>query len=202
MKALNAWRIKDMSNLSSLKTLLAKGCFCHNSDVKWNFECMPASLTTFKLEDCGQGVYCYHNQETQIKEALERFLSFMEKQANFKVGDRVELSETPYINPIDSPGWMSCKHFLVKGAKGTIRDVSYHGNEFGYSVSFDDESWLDSKGNLHPKNDKSCIVPGCTFGKHNAHTFFFSEHKLSRASVKPCEFLTKLWYDFYSRIGD
>lgn len=190
-----------MSDLSTVERVLEKGCFCHSSDIKYMFECMPASVSKFNLTSCDTNTYCYHNQETQIKEALERFVSFMRTKANFKVGDRVELAETPYISESNAPGWLSCKHFIVEGAKGTIRDISYYGNEFGYAVSLDDESWKDEKGILHPKNDQKCTVPGCTFPKHNSHVFFFSEPKLRKAGVKPCEFLTKLWYDFY-RIGD
>lgn len=189
-----------MSDLSSVKALLEKGCFCHSSDVKWNFECMPESLSGFKLKDCGQGVYCYHNQETQIKTALERFVSFMEKQASFKVGDRVELTETPVITAETAHGWLNCKHFIVKGAKGTIRDVSYYNNEFGYAVSLDDESWKDEKGVIHPKNDKKCTIPGCDF-THRAHTFYFREYKLRRPFAERCGFLSRLWLEFY-KVGD
>jgi hypothetical protein len=44
----------------------------------------------------------------------------MSRFAPFKVGDRVALAKTPNITQESAPGWMRSKHFLVKGAEGTV----------------------------------------------------------------------------------
>lgn len=62
--------------------------------------------------------------------------------------DRVELVEDVIIGP--ASGWIGAKHFLVKGAKATVRAVKL--NQLGYRVGlvFDDDSRIDQDGNRHP----------------------------------------------------
>lgn len=71
--------------------------------------------------------------------------------APFKVGERVKLASTPDINEKDSWGWLGAKHYLVKGSGGTVKEVSYGTKGFQFYVSFDDESWIDSRtGEVNP----------------------------------------------------
>ena len=74
-----------------------------------------------------------------------------EKYAPFHVGDRVELTKTPRITQEKSWGWMGSKHFLIKGAKGTVTDVDCDRLGFSCNIVFDDETWIDSfTGEINP----------------------------------------------------
>jgi len=174
-----------MSDLSRVEELLEKKCLCHEgSNLNYALESMPSSIPQPKVK---YGCDCKHGQEKAIKKALRQFKTFIETKAKFKVGDCVELAETPYISESTAHGWLGSKHFLIQGAKATVRDVDFRCNEFGYAIMFDNESWKDRDGVIHPTKDK--------------HTYFFTEGKLRAAGARPCDFLKKLWYDFY-RIGD
>lgn len=91
----------------------------------------------------------------------------IERFAPFKVGDRVLLTRTPEINEKTAPGWIGSKHFLVKGAIGTVREVYCDGKEFGFQIEFDDETWLDRDGKAQPVSQK--------------HTYHFREDCLVAA---------------------
>ena len=74
--------------------------------------------------------------------------------SKFKEGDVVKLSKTPIINNENAPGWMSAKHFLIKGAIVTIRTIDYYhindgdshkGGYYRYGISFEDESYVTTK---------------------------------------------------------
>jgi hypothetical protein len=71
--------------------------------------------------------------------------------APFRDGDRVTLSEPPLINNETAPGWMHCRHFLVRGAVGTVADVRYDDDGYAVAVAFDDETWIPSVGELAGK---------------------------------------------------
>lgn len=73
--------------------------------------------------------------------------ALLTRYAPFKVGDRVELALTPTINDETAHGWIGSKHFLIKGAAGTVcsSDVLADGR-LVFHVQFDDETWIDSKG--------------------------------------------------------
>lgn len=190
-----------MSDLSSVTEILEKDCFCHSSDLKFMFECMPTSIFHGTLEsDCDGNVYCFHKKEGLIKEKLQAFKHFLETQGRFKEGDRVELAETPEITEKKSWGWLGSKHYLIEGAKATVMDVSYYKGEFGYTLSIDDESWKDRNDVLHPRSDKRCQIPGCDF-THGSHTYYFRQHQLRPVVAERCSFLSKLWNDFH-KIGD
>ena len=99
------------------------------------------------------------------------------RYAPFKVGDRVELAVTPKIDADTAYGWQGSKHFLVKGAAGTVRasDVRSDGR-LAFDVEFDDESWIDRDGTRRPVDAK--------------HTYCFGESSLARheppnGSVEP-----------------
>jgi hypothetical protein len=66
----------------------------------------------------------------------------MTRFAPFKVGDRVELAVTPVINEKTRWGWMGCKHFLIKGAAGTVASSSCGTKGFRFGIIFDEESWI------------------------------------------------------------
>jgi len=80
----------------------------------------------------------------------------------------VKLAKTPDITPETAPGWMSCKHFLVKGAKGTVTEAGCGEGGFHFYVEFDDETFI------HPVNNK----PAKPSSKH---VFGFREESLTRA---------------------
>jgi hypothetical protein len=97
----------------------------------------------------------------------------LDKYAPFKVGDRVLLTETPDIDK--SSGWYSCRHFLVKGAIGTVRQVDVDKNGFAGYVEFDQESWIpdfDSESQGIKKGVKVMTPP------ERRHIYGFKEHKL------------------------
>lgn len=178
-----------MSDLKTVTKILEHGCFCHNSELKYMFECMPSSISHRELASDCERVYCYHKQEKEIKRTLQEFKKFMETKSKFKVGDRVEIAETPVINEKECWGWLSSKHFLIEGAKATISEISYYNNDFGYLVIFDDESWKDQQGVIHPVSEKS------------RYHFWERDLRSVGSRLSSCEFLKKLWSDFY-RIGD
>jgi hypothetical protein len=88
------------------------------------------------------------------------------ERAPFRKGDRVVLTETPVINSLESWGWVGSKHFLVKGAKGTVDEIDFYDGQFRAGVIFDDETWVDTDGNKH--------LP------HRPHQHWFSEKWLVR----------------------
>jgi hypothetical protein len=94
----------------------------------------------------------------------------MERFAPFKVGDRVALSRTPNITSETAPGWMSCRHFLVKGATGTVKEANCGQGGFRFGIVFDDDSWIDRNGKKQPTTS-----PGM---------FMFAEDALSRFAAK------------------
>jgi len=75
------------------------------------------------------------------------------KLSPFKEGDRVRLVKTPHISPYERHGWMGAKHYLVKGSRAVVREVSIYSGSYSYAVSFPDESWISrlvaENGKLH-----------------------------------------------------
>ncbi len=67
----------------------------------------------------------------------------------YHVGDRVQLKKTPIIE--DRSGWQCAKHFLVEGAKASVRyrDYAPKENLFVFYLIFDDASWIDTYGTIH-----------------------------------------------------
>jgi len=177
-----------MSDLSSIVELLEQDCLCHEgSDLNYALESMPSSIPQPRIKI---GCDCRHGQEKAIKAALRKFKKYIETQARFKVGDHVELAETPVITERTAHGWLGSKHFLLEGAKATVSDVDCRSGEFGYDIVFDDESWKESfTGVIHQ-----------TEAKHK-HCYYFPEERLRTVNSSPREFLKKLWSDFY-KIGD
>lgn len=96
----------------------------------------------------------------RIEEYVEGLFSF----CPFRIGDKVVLVKKPQID--EKSGWWGCRHFLVEGAIGTVREVDYYPWHFTACVEFDNESWIDSwnKKEIHPVENK--------------HVFHFSEDYL------------------------
>lgn len=93
----------------------------------------------------------------------------LDRFSPFKVGDRVILAKTPNITPEKSWGWMGSKHFLIKGAAGTVRSVSVDRDGFSFQVEFDDESFI------HPFTKQVTPVT-------EKHTYHFGEDWLVKAT--------------------
>lgn len=70
----------------------------------------------------------------QIEKLVACYELLLGRFAPAHVGDRVALSKTPEITPEKAPGWMGSKHFLVKGAQGTVKDVDVDGKGFFFQV--------------------------------------------------------------------
>lgn len=60
--------------------------------------------------------------------------ALFERFAPFREGDRVMLVKVPEINEKNSWGWMGAKHFLVYGAKGTVKCVDLYKGKFEASI--------------------------------------------------------------------
>jgi hypothetical protein len=98
-----------------------------------------------------------------IEEVSEMIDMLFERFCPFKIGDRVMLTK-----PIDfakSYGYRQHAHWMVPGAKGTVKAVGAQDKQFWAAVEFDDESWVWD-GEIRPTKDK--------------HHFRFSESQLSR----------------------
>jgi hypothetical protein len=109
------------------------------------------------MEHIREAQYCFSAGplEFWLKDLMECHDLLVRKYAPFKVGDRVILTRTPAIEADKNHGWLSYKHFLIKGAKATVQDVSVHGDGFFAHVWFDDESWIDRNGNAVAVANKS-----------------------------------------------
>jgi hypothetical protein len=150
---------------------------------------MPHAIKVPNIkENCG----CYHDKSELIRKTLTLFKSFLETKSLFKIGEKVQVAVDLNLNYTDSPGWMGQRHFLIKGAEAEVVEIEYYDNEFRYLLQFDNDiSWIDEKDVIHLNSDPT-----------RRHNFCFRESKLKKAGSNiSCEFLKKLWYDFY-RIGD
>lgn len=87
--------------------------------------------------------------------------------APFHVGDTVYLTEAPDCDN----GWAGSKHFLVKGARGTVKSVEITPDGLVYGVMFDCESYFDVYKVEHTILDK------------DKHLYCFKEKWLSKTDV-------------------
>jgi hypothetical protein len=106
-----------------------------------------------------------------LRELAASYNLLMERFCPYKVGSRVQLAKTPNITEQTAPGWMSCRHFLVKGAKGTVNKAYCGEGGFYFYVEFDDDSWIDP----HTK----VVRP-----TENKYVFTFKEADLVPASTR------------------
>lgn len=93
-----------------------------------------------------------HGPATYYFERIMEYFDGCMAASKFKVGDRVELVED--VDTSDAPGWNNSKHFLIKGAKATVDEVDYYNGKYRYSVVFDDETWINTKGEKVPTEKK------------------------------------------------
>lgn len=100
------------------------------------------TLVAHAIDELGnQHRYYFEHLNDQLNMLFTRF-------APFKAGDRVRLIVDPDIRK--SPGWRGLTHFLKAGAEGIVHDVDTSGSEFVAQVVFDDETWIDEKGERQP----------------------------------------------------
>lgn len=97
-----------------------------------------------ELDVINSKLHGYCNGYSELRAVLEHSLTVFEL-AKFKVDDRVKLIITPEINEKTRWGWMGHKHYLVEGAVATIKNREFYNGKFTYSVTFDDESYLNYK---------------------------------------------------------
>jgi len=86
--------------------------------------------------------------------------------SKLKLGDVVALASD--ASQDGRPGWNGFFHFMKRGARATVCDVGFGKNGFGYSVEFDNETWLDDKKVERPVSAK--------------HVFWFGEAELEFVS--------------------
>jgi len=102
----------------------------------------------------------------KLEQVLGSYASLFNRFCPYKVGDRVQL-----IEDLDIPeghGWYSGKHFLIKGAIATVKDVGYRNDLFSFGLEFDNESWVDYETRE--------IIPI----KEGKHLLYFAENKIER----------------------
>ena len=120
----------------------------------------------FDLLDQGMRVLASGPIDYYIRNLVDCYELLLERFAPFHIGDRVILTKSPDI-PTDS-GWNCARHFLVKGAVATVRMVEADNKGFTAQVEFDDETWIDHKGERRRVEYK--------------HTYGFREDYLVRLS--------------------
>jgi len=101
----------------------------------------------------------------RLNQVLESYASLFDRFCPYKVGDRVQLKETPDI-PKGS-GWYGSRHFLIKGAIATVKALEYRDDLFCFGLEFDDETWIDMHGEVKPVSAK--------------HLFYLSENWIEEA---------------------
>jgi len=82
--------------------------------------------------------------EWSLDQVMNSFLSIFDRFCPLKIGDRVELVKNLPIE--ESSGWYSCRHFLIRGAMGTVEDRGYRDDKFTFDIIFDNETWIDREG--------------------------------------------------------
>lgn len=85
-----------------------------------------------------------------IKEVVNCHKSLFDRFCPYKVGDKVQLTKTPCTDN----GWRGSSHFLKKGAKGKVKERGYSGEQFTFLIVFDQDSWIDTDGNVHMRSKK------------------------------------------------
>lgn len=105
-------------------------------------------------------------------ERMKEYYEGCMKASKFKLGQRVQLKEN--VDTSNKSGWEHCKHFLIKGAKASVRDVDYFDGRYVYDIEFDNETWIkDYEG--FTKLKKPVEVP-----VKDKHVFRFAEKHLEK----------------------
>ncbi len=74
----------------------------------------------------------------------------------FAENDRVVLTKTPIIG--EASGWRGAKHFLVEGAVALVVSVGFLDGEFKVGLIFDNETYIDHRGQECGVDQKSVYV--------------------------------------------
>lgn len=108
----------------------------------------------FKLMEDGMRILGGGPLDFYVRKLTECYDLLISRYAPFKIGERVILTKTPEIGSVDRWGWLGSKHFLIKGAVGSVTFVEADGDGFRFSVVFDDDSWIDHHGVKQPTKEK------------------------------------------------
>lgn len=92
----------------------------------------------------------------KANQVIESYLSMFDRFCPFIVGDRVKLSRD--IVPENGSGWYHCRHFLIKGAKATVKERGYSKDKFNFYVEFDNETRIDDSGVEQPISKKHLFI--------------------------------------------
>jgi len=111
---------------------------------------LAACATEFKGK---VGSACGGSFEWGVNEVVQSYLSIFNRFCPFKIGDRVQLKSTCRITGPEH-GWYGSRHFLIAGSKAVVKERGYSDGQFSFYLEFDDESWKDDKGQLHPATQK------------------------------------------------
>ena len=101
-----------------------------------------------------------------VNEITGAYEYLMDRFAPSKVGDRVMLKEAPDLD--FNSGWQSSKHFLVRGALATVKNIDCGPKGFAVQVIFDDESWIKEDWATKTKE----VVP---MAEDRKHVYGFSD---------------------------
>lgn len=103
----------------------------------------------------------HHDSKYHLAKLLA-YADALFERAPFRVGDRVKLIKVRQIDEKHSWGWLGAKHFLVVGAMAKVVEVDFRDGAFCADILFDDESWIDHRGVVHPVEEKSrfCLWEG------------------------------------------
>ena len=132
--------------------------------IKTAFELWNKGKESFdeagRVLSSGPSAYYFGKIEEYVNALFDRF-------APFKKGDRVEIIKAPNTDN----SWNHCRHFLIKGAIGTVEDVDYRDNLFVADVVWDIETWISEDGDVKPVKQK--------------HTFLMSENQIAKITAEP-----------------
>ncbi|MEW5860061.1 MAG: hypothetical protein AB1861_22180 [Cyanobacteriota bacterium] len=83
----------------------------------------------------------------KLKSILKSYDSIFNRFCPFEIGDRVVLIKSPDFEK--APGWAGYKDFLIEGAIASVTERDYRKERFVFGLQFDNDSWVDSKGEIH-----------------------------------------------------
>lgn len=89
-------------------------------------------------------------------EQLEGLIPAVRALLPVQVGDMVRLRKAPRCEG----GWLRSKHFLIPGAIAEVKSIDFCSGEFSAYLRFEDESWVDDAGVVHPTEPKDRHVFG------------------------------------------
>ncbi len=96
----------------------------------------------FKLIEQGMGMLSGGPLDYYIRRLTGSY-DFLLTLSPFKMGELVQLADTPIINARDSWGWMPYKHFLVKGSVARVASIEADCDGFSYGLEFLEHSWIN-----------------------------------------------------------